>query len=263
MKIYIDLVFLLNFLFDFILLISVNYILKRDTNYFRMIISSLIGEVTLLFLFINMSSILLLLLKFIVSFVMILICFGYKDIRYFFKNVLYFYLVSMLLGGAIQFLDNQFIYNNNGSLLSTGRMNVNYIFVWIIGLFLFFKYIKAFSLLKNNYNYYHKCKIFFDENTSKIFNAFLDTGNKLKVAYLNKSIVLIDREKVEEIDMKNPNYVPYNSLNNHGLLECYKCLKLEIDGKIYDKFLLGISNEKFYIDGIDCIINNSVMEGLK
>ena len=36
-----------------------------------------------------------------------------------------------------------------------------------------------------------------------------------------------------------------------------------IVNKIYDKFLLGISNEKFYIDGIDCIINNSVMEGLK
>ena len=62
--------------------------------------------------------------------------------------------------------------------------------------------------------------------------------------------------------MKGVIYVPYNSLNNRGLLECYKCLKIEIDGKSYDKFLLGISNEKFYMDGIDCIINDSVMEGL-
>ena len=113
------------------------------------------------------------------------------------------------------------------------------------------------------------CSIFLTQKSNKqfrwmtVFNAFLDTGNKLKVAYLNKSIVLVDKDKIEDIDMQNPIYVPYSSLNNHGLLECYKCLKLEIDGKIYDKFLLGISNEKFYIDGIDCIINNSVMEGLK
>lgn len=263
MKVYIDLVFILNFLFDFILLLSVNYILKRDSNYIKIIFSSLFGEVTLLFLFIEMNNILLLLFKFIVSLIMVGICFGFRDIRYFFKNVLYFYLVSMLLGGSIQFLDNQFAYSNKGLLWRDNGIGVSYIFIWIIGLFLFLKYIKAFSFLKNNYSYYHKCKIFFDENRSKIFNAFLDTGNKLKVSYLNKSIVLVDKEKIIDIKMNNPIYVPYSSLNNHGLLECYKCLKLEIDGKIYDRFLLGVSDEKFYIDGIDCIINNSVMEGLR
>lgn len=263
MKVYIDLVFILNFLFDFILLVSVNYILKRDSNYIKIIISSLFGEITLLFLVIEMNNILLLLFKLIVSLIMIFICFGFKDIKYFFKNVLYFYLVSMLLGGAIQFLDNQFIYGNNGLLSRNDGVNINYIFIWILGLFLFFKYIKAFSLLKNNYSYYHKCKIFFDHDKYKIFNAFLDTGNKLEVSYLNKSIVLVDKDKLDDVEMNNPIYVPYNSLNNHGLLECYKCLRLEIDGKIFDKFLLGISHEKFYIDGIDCIINNSVMEGLR
>ncbi len=263
MKIYLDLVLLLNFMFDFILLISVNYILRRNSNYLRIGLGSLFGEITLFILFIKLNNFFYLFLKIFISFVMIIICFGYKDIRYTCKNIMYFYLVSMLLGGAIEFLNNQFSYTNNGLKFTNSGLGVSYGIVLFIALFLFFKYIKAFMSLKNNYSYYYKCKIFFDNQKSMIFNAFLDTGNKLKIPYLDKSIVLIDKDKIKEVDISNPIYVPYNSLNNHGLLECYSCLKLEINGKSFDKFLIGISDEKFFIDGIDCIINNSVMEGLR
>ena len=94
-------------------------------------------------------------------------------------------------------------------------------------------------------------------------NAFLDTGNKLIDPYSNKSIVLLQDEFFKEIDDLKPLYVPYSSLNNHGLLTCYKALKIEIDGKCYDKFLVGVSNENFFIDGINCIINSQIMEGLR
>ena len=68
---------------------------------------------------------------------------------------------------------------------------------------------------------------------------------------------------MNKISVSKPLFVPYNSLNNHGLLTCYKGFKIEIDGKSYDRFLIGISDEHFYMDGIDCIINNLIMEGLK
>ena len=263
MTIYIDAVLLLNFMFDFILLLSVNYILRRNTKIFRVILSSLFGEVTLLFLFIELNNLVFLIVKILISMIMILICFGYKDIKYYFKNTLYFYLVSMLLGGAIDFLNNQFSYSNNGLVFTNNGLGISYGIVLIIGIFLYFKYIRAFKSLKNNYSLYYKCKIFIDKDNSLIVNAFLDTGNKLEIPYLGKSIVLVDKECLDDVKINNPIYIPYNSLNNHGLLECYKCLKLEIDGKMFDKFLLGVSNEKFFMDGIDCIINNSVMEGLR
>ena len=214
-------------------------------------------------LFIRMSNLVFLMAKFFLSFIMLFITFGYKDIRYFFKNILYFYLVSMLLGGAIEFLDNQFSYSNNGMVFYNDGLSSSYLIILFFGIFLFYKYVKSFVNLKNHYSYYHKCNIYFDEFNYVTCNAFLDTGNKLSVSYLNKSIVLVEKEIVEKMNVSNPIYVPYNSLNNHGLLECYKCLKLEIDGKFFDKFLLGLSNEKFYLDGVDCIINNSVMEGLR
>lgn len=263
MEIYVDLIFVLNLLFDFVILFSVDYILRRNSKLKRIILGSIVGELTLLLLFVKIPTIVFFFIKVLISLVMVFISFGFCDIKYFSKNVLYFYLVSMLMGGAIEFLDNQFSYSNNGlSFYDTG-LRVNYLFVVSLGFFLIIKYARAVVELKNNYSYYHKCKIYFDDDNYMVFNAFLDTGNKLSVPYLNKSIILVDRDKISNQNFSSPIYVPYNSLNNHGLLECYKCLKLEIDGKFFDRFLLGVSNENFFLDGIDCIINNSVMEGLK
>ena len=36
-----------------------------------------------------------------------------------------------------------------------------------------------------------------------------------------------------------------------------------IDGKECDDFLVGVSEENFFMDGIECIINSKIMEGLK
>ena len=263
MKIYVDLVIMLNFVFDLILLMSVNYILRRNVSFLRMIIGSFVGSVTLIVLFIKMNNLILLLFKVIVSFFIIIVSFGFKDIKYTMKNITYFYLVSMLMGGGIEFLSNQFSYSNNGLVFNNTGLNISYSVVLVIGLFIFYKHLKLFKELKNNYSNYFKCKLFFDKEQVVFLNAFLDTGNKLKDPYSDKSIILVDKDKVKDIIFNNPLYVPYNSLNNHGLLTCYKCLKLEIDGMVFDKFLVGVSDEKFYMDGIDCIINNHVMEGLR
>ncbi len=228
-----------------------------------MILGSLFGSVTLIIMFIKMDNLVLLLFKFIVSVLIIMISFGYRDIKYTSKNILYFYLVSMLLGGGVEFLSNQFKYSNNGLVFKDNGLGSSYLVIFVLGLFLFFKYIKSFKDMKNNYSNYFKCKVYFDNEQFVSLNAFLDTGNKLKDPYTNKSIILVDKEKIKEVRVRSPVYVPYNSLNNHGLLTCYKGYKLEIDGMSFDKFLIGVSDEHFYMDGIDCILNNIVMEGLR
>lgn len=194
---------------------------------------------------------------------MIIIAFGYQDIKYTSKNVLYFYLVSMLMGGGIYFLNSQFNYSSNGLSFTSKGLYHSYSVIIILGIIIYLKYLKSFTNLKNNYSNYYKCKIYFSNDTFLELNAFLDTGNKLSDPYTNKSIVLIHENKMIDSVKKNPVYVPYNSLNNHGLLTCYKASKIEIDGKHYDKLLVGVSYENFFLDGIDCIINNTIMEGLK
>lgn len=263
MKIYLDLVMIINFVFDFVLLSSVNYILRRNTKVLRLLFSSLIGSLTLFILFIKMNNFILLLYKFFVSVVMLFVAFGYKDIKYMMKNILYFYLVSMLMGGGIYFLNSQFNYSSDGFKFTSKGLYNSYGVMLILGMFLFFKYMKSLKGLKTDYSNYYKCKIYFDEENKLELNAFLDTGNKLEDPYSKRSIVLIHEDRMVKSKDIKPIYVPYNSLNNHGLLTCYKAERIEIMGKSFANFLVGVSEENFFIDGIDCIINSKVMEGLR
>ena len=56
MKVYIDIVLIINYIFDFILLLSTSVILKRNISIKRIILGSLFGSLTILFLFIEISS---------------------------------------------------------------------------------------------------------------------------------------------------------------------------------------------------------------
>ena len=105
MKIYVDLVLLLNFGFDLILLFTVAIILRRQTNLKKLILGALVGSITILSMFIEMKSLELFLVKILISIFMVIITFGYRDIHYMFKNLFYLYTSSILLGGFLYFLN--------------------------------------------------------------------------------------------------------------------------------------------------------------
>lgn len=260
--VYLDLVILINFVFDLFLLVVVNKILKRNAKMLRMILGSLLGGISIIALFIPFNTITLFLFKVAISVVMLIISFGYKDTRYFFKNFIHLYLVSMLLGGFMYFLNIQLSYDNKGLIFFHKGLSINIIAMFIIGPLILISYIKENKSLKLNYNNYYTCELFLNKNHRITVNAFLDTGNKLKDPYSGKSIILLNKELFDE-KKKTPIYVPYNTLNNHGLLRCYKVDKMIIENKIARNFLIGISDEKIKLDGIDCIINLNILEEIR
>lgn len=259
MIVYIDVVIFINFVFDLFLMMSVNSILKRHTKIYKMILSSLFGGISILGLFINFSTITLFLFKIFISIVMILISFGFKDIRTFIRNFIHLYLCSMVLGGFMYFLNIQFSYRNDGLIFAYNGLSVNFIGIILLGPFILISYIKENKNLKLNFNTYYECELYFDDKNRIIVNTFLDTGNKLSDPYTGKSIILIN-EGLLDFSKKNPIYVPYNTLQNHGLLKCYKGGMLIINNRTARNFLIGISEEKIGLEGVDCIINNKILE---
>ena len=95
MKIYLDLVILLNFFLDFLLLTSVSLILKRNVRIYKLLLGAFTGGVSILFLFISISSFTLFLIKIIISVLMCLTSFGYKNIKYTFNNIIYLYVKNV------------------------------------------------------------------------------------------------------------------------------------------------------------------------
>ena len=103
-------------------------------------------------------------------------------------------------------------------------------------------------------------------DVSSFVNEFMKFGtyDYFKDPITNKGIILVEKEMLKgKYNIRSPMYVPFNSLNNHGLLKCFKPKYIIIENKIYTDYLIGVSDRKFNIDGISCILNYKLMEELK
>ena len=253
MKIYLDLIMILNFFFDLILLLSVAIILKRKIIYERLIISSFIGGLSILGLFINFNSITLFIYKFVISILMIVICFKYQDIKYFINNLIYLYINSIVLGGFLYFLNISFSYKRDGLIFYHHGLSINFITLIILGPLIIYLYIKQVKKIKNNYNNYYDVYIYY-KNKSYKYIGYIDSGNNLK--YKKIPVVLIDKKKLL-FEIKEFSYMPYQALNYTGLLKLVKLDKVIINNNIYDAYL-GISDTNIKIDGVDILLNKEM-----
>ena len=191
---------------------------------------------------------------------MCLIAFGYKNIKYTISNLLYFYMISIILGGFLYFIKVEFSYYNKGLVFYYEGLTINYLVILIlVPIFLYF-FIKSLNILKEIKNYYYKITIVFNDVKLNL-SAFLDTGNKLKDPITNKPIILINKKVLKgKINIRSPMYVPYNSLNNHSLLECIKPDKIYLNNKEIKNYLIGLSKTDFKLNGIDCLLNYKILE---
>lgn len=258
MKVYLDLIFITNFLFDFIILLSVSIILKRNVKIIKIVLGAFFGSITVFSLFLRFNSVSLFFFKLVISIGMLLITFSFKNIRYFFKNFYYLYMVSIIMGGVLYFINIQLSYKNIGLLFITNGFNINILISIPLSIFVLYKYIKQIKNLKTNYNKYYKITIYLKEDEKYVFNGFLDTGNKLVDPYKKYPIILVNEDKIKSSSV--PILVPYRTVSGNGLLKCIKPLKVYIEGIGFrSKVFIGLSSVN--IDSVDCILNEMLLEG--
>ena len=235
MNIYYEEVFILNFLLDFMILYGTKRILKRNNKLIRVVVGSIIGSFTTFLLFINISYLLLLILKIIISILLVIISFGFRNII---KNIKYFYFLSIIIGGSAYLLD----INNKFFLIISS-------FIVIIIL------IREFISYKEIYPNKYLVTIYI--NSRKFcLEGFIDTGNRLIDPISKKSIILVNLN----IDSDRYIYVPYKALNCNGVIKCIKPDKVLINDMLFD-CLIGISKDKFELEE-NCILPNKLKEKL-
>lgn len=262
MNVYVDLVMLVNFGFDLLLLFGVAVILRRQTTFKRLLLGALIGSMTIVAMFIEMSSMELFVIKILVSIVMCGVAFGWRDIKYFGNNLFYLYTSSIILGGFLYFLNLECSYKHEGLMFYYEGLGVNFIVLLVTSPVIIYMYVKQGLNLKNNYANYYNIDIYLDSGEVISATSFLDTGNKLEDPYGKRPIILINKDLIElDYDLHHLLLVPYESLNNHGLLKCIIPKKIYIQGIGFrSDFLVGLSNEKIMIEGVDCILSPKLLE---
>lgn len=185
--------------------------------------------------------------------------FGYKNIKYTTKNIIYLYLSSIILGGGLYLINIEFSYNNKGIIFYNNGLSINFIILVIFTPIILYIYIKECKNMKNNYSNYHQVKIKIDNNTIEC-TGFIDTGNKLKDPYKRRPIILMNNLRFKKDELKII-MVPAQTVIGTKLIECTKIDELFIDNvKIKKEVLLGLIDKKIKIDGIECLLQNNIME---
>jgi len=246
MKVYLDLLLILNFFLDFILLLGVSILLKRKVKLKRIAFGAFTGMISFLVLVISFNSMQLLIFKFLTGLLMVIVTFGIKDMKYLLNNIYYLYTLSIVLGGALYLIKN-----NN-------FINYLYVLILIPPIIIYF-YIKQQRTLKNKYSNYYNVTIYLN-NIPITLTGYLDTGNSLEDPYFKRPIIIVSRNYLENYRIEKKFLVPYTTVSSNSLMECFKPDKIVINGNSYNKVLVGISEEPFCIDGVSCLLNRKLLE---
>ena len=150
MTIYIDIVLIENLIMNYIILFTTAVVLKIKVNHIRLILASLLGAGYSIIAYMGIikvySSIIL---KIILSVLIIYIAFNPQNIKKMCKDLLLFYLVSFVFGGAafalIYIIKPQNILMKNGLFLGTYTLKT----VMLGAVVAFCIIIGAFAIIKN------------------------------------------------------------------------------------------------------------------
>ena len=279
MTIYLDIIFLENFILNLIILYAVGIETKAKMKYIKIILASIIGSLyaivtyTIKNWFINS-----ILMKFILSIIMIYIAFETKNYKELIKKTIFFYFTSFAFGGGalavIYMVNAKKISIQNGIIL--GKYTL---FTIAIGVTLaFIVTIISFKLIKNKISK----KDLIRNITIKINNKFIkvkamiDTGNFLKEPITNIPVIVvedrllknvIDEEILDNIEnilggdlnniseitkneyMSKMRVIPFTSLGKqHGMLLGIKAQEVIIEEnnetRKLNKVIIGLYNRK-------------------
>ena len=250
--IYIDLLVVEELIINYCLLISTSLILNRITKIKKIYLSSVVGLVPLIFFFLSTNKLLLNTISFVFIIVMSIISFGYKDIVYTFRNVIYIYFMSIFLAGGIYLINVNFLPEISSHVL-------NFIFLCTVSPIITMLYIKSLKKIKITYSNYYILDIYLKDKSKITIKSFLDTGNILKDPYTRKPIILVNKNKINYQNEKLF-LVPYNTIDSHGLLNCFKPEKIYIHDIGYrKKVLIGLIDD-LEVEDAESILNKEVLE---
>lgn len=239
---YIEEIVFLNFIIDYILLKCLSRLLKLQTNNKKIILSCIVGEVTLIYLLFSFDGFISFIFKLIVMVLMMYISFGYIDIRSFIKNICYYYILSFFLGGVLYYIQINNLNNYKFFLI---------LIPFIIHIYEYFEY----SLRKYISSRY-KVNIYLNDGNILYLNGFMDTGNSLIEPYGNRRVIIINKKVNESFYL-----VPYKTISGDSLLKCFNPKRVYIDGiGDVNNISVGVIDKKF--SGFDCLLNNLILEDI-
>ena len=278
MTVYLDIIFIENLVINFIIIYATGIISKIKINQIRIIAGSIIGAIySILYYLINLKIYSSIIIKIFLSIVIIYISFNSKNLKILLRQIILFYLVSFVFGGAaiaiIYMANSENINIQNGVLV--GNYTIRTVLIGIV--LAYFTVIVGFKLIKNKMtkkDFLCEVEVTINGKTVKT-NAMIDTGNLLKEPISNIPVIIIEHillygiipeeilnnldeilggdlskipEEVQNRYLSKLRVIPFSSLGKqNGMILGIKadCVKIKKDNeeKEVEKVIIGIYNK--------------------
>ncbi len=285
--IYLDLLFLLNFLMDSIIIYSASLILKRRLHPLHLALAASVAALYSSAMFFPQLSVLYSLSAKVFFWGLIaVIAFPTKSVLIFFKNSLILCAVSAIFAGISFMLIFATSFGTSvGAAVSNGEIyiNINASTLTISTILAYSTfYVMSFTNKKNTTRekQIFSAKIFFFNNSLSI-RALLDTGCELTDPLCGKAVLILDKTlskkllptvffnalEYEFIDdlpydlVKRYRILPYSTINNlKGSMHAFVADKLILDDKIIPSAIIGLSPNKLCDNyEFDAIFNPEIL----
>lgn len=291
--VYIDVLFILNLIINYFILLAVSQILHRKDKRLRLLLGSALGALyASLMFFPEIAFLYTAGLKLVLSMTIVAISFKRLNIRSFFKLLICFYITSMLFGGIIFAI--QFFAAPPGLDVRNGVAYMN-----MSPLLLILSGAGCYIVIKLLSRYLHR-----DVHTTDIYTleiavdgfkvmmpALLDNGNDLCDAISGYPVIIAEYRYVEmlipqqlravfrsgkvpdnaDFEMsgwrKRMRFIPYGSVGNAGgILMAFRPDKLTVASTDIDtsNVLVAVTNNRLSSDGLfNALLNPHLMHEFK
>lgn len=280
--VYVEYILLDNILMNYLILFAAGKALKMNPRTWRLFLSAAIGAIYSLFELMLYPSLLdFLPVKLILSVVMILTAFHFYTIKEFFKDLIAFYIMTFVFGGAMFAVG--YIFGGNfsyiGGINYYGGVPIRLLLVGIVLVLVLFRLYKQFNVYFKSKDNRYKLQIFIGDKYG-IFDALLDTGNQLVEPISKTPVIVCDSKKLKRIvgdevlqfakDMEqnskmditkdNMRILPYQTIEggNKVMLGIRpKCVVIEKDNnkKVIEDVYIGINTTGVLLKGAGVLLN--------
>lgn len=255
-ELYIDVLFLVNFLMDYLLLLITRKVLRCRGSYGRICLGAALGAcLTCLITVVQIpyAFIKVILFHILVTAVMLVTGLSVHGIRNLVKGAVTLYISSFLVGGVFSFL-NQYV--QIGSLFFAFA---------IVSYYLASGALKMLGWLFRFGECHYQVILYLGEKKCEA-EAILDTGNRLTDQVTGSAVSIISRRTAEKLLGKeipeNFRYIPYRTIGNQkGVIPVMTVDRIKVTGKEEQWFespLIGISGDPSFGKEYDMILNPDI-----
>lgn len=246
-ELYVDVLFLVNFMMDYLLLLLVRKMLRCESSHWTICMGAVLGSfLTCLVIVLPVPYGVLKFIMFhgIVNTGMILVGLKIKDIRSFAKAWILLYVGGFLLGGVMQAFGQ---YVKIGSLFFFIAVGAYYV---VSGIWSFIVCMQRVEQYRCNVELYmgdERCQI----------QGLIDTGNSLQDPVTDEPVNILDRATARQFfgsqKAERIRYIPYHTIGKQeGILPIIRIDKMCVKGEKTQWIqapVIGISEEKLSAEG--------------